>query len=249
MAEVLTPQGHTIRLPAYPDASSRGFAVQFNQSCKPTGISLPTPNTGGFTDVLQPRRTTTPLPSLIPPPGNRLFYHTRLLEYWLTNYTNFDEPDAKVYNPLSYRDGFYLPFLSVYPHLSYARSEDGGITWEIIPQEFTATDLYCFFDGSFDQSSSIYQYIEDRDVDKYSEAEVVPMRNIYVLDIQAEEFNYRENSEISKVYEDLQANHPGCKLFTYKETENRGLPEEREIELLDAWMLDPLDFPYTEYKI
>ena len=231
VAEVTTPDGHTIRLPYTGSIPERGSIVQPQKDncCCPSGLQFgSSPNRAIRTDP-SPRRVSTrkPLPPMSLP--NRLVYTPYLLIPYVKN--------RPIYTSVSYDDGFYLPFTNKFPMV--------GVTNDPVknPVKYDKVGvippiLFCFFMGSFDQ----WRYLNP-----LPEANIAIVKKIYVVDALADIKDYKRDDYITYVYSALQQFHPGCTLYTYRETDNRILPNGRLKSMFDVWWRNPLAFDYKQW--
>lgn len=235
VAEVSTPDGHTIRLPYTGSLPKRGSIVQpqKNNCCCPSRLQFDNiPNKAIKTDPA-PRRVSRGRPS-IPPKINRLVYTPNLLIPYVKS--------QPIYTNLSHDDGFFLPFTNKFPQVGVTNDPVNKPVKNDVVRAIPPT-LFCFFSGSFDQWA--YQ-------DPLPGAKIAIVNKIYVVDAEADmEVNYKsthpKGANITNVYSALQQFHPGCTLYTYRETDNRELPEGRLESMFAEWWKNPLAFDYKQW--
>ena len=231
MAEVATPDGHTIRLPYNGSDISKGSIVkpEFNKCCQPISIK-------GGRSLVPGVRSDTPPPRRIKIIEDRLPIIRTILTNYVPNGFLEEQVIPILYTLESYLDGFYLPFTSDYPTTYFLNPNFPS--FEPSPVKLAVTkDLYCFLTGSFDGA-----LIKEPSPG----AEIAKVDNIFVVDAQADMLDYAYGN-IAGVYDDIQQYHPGAILHTYRETDNRILPNGRLKELFSEWWLNPKQFPYITW--
>lgn len=234
VAEVTTPDGHTIRLPYTGSVPERGSIVQPQKDdcCCPSRLQFgSSPNRAIRTDPT-PRRVSQGRPPL-PPKVSRLVYRPNLLIPYVKS--------QPIYTIQSYADGFYLPFTTRYPMVGVTDDPVNNPVKDDVVEVIHHT-LFCFFTDSFDNWR--YQ-------DPLPNAKVSAITKIYVVDAQANINDYRYattyTTGIIGVYSALQQFHPRCTFYTYRETDNRKLPEGRLESMFDEWWKNPLVFDYKKW--
>ena len=235
VAEVSTPSGHTIRLPYTGSLPKRGSVVQPQKDncCCPQRLQFDSsPNKAIKTDPT-PRRVSQGRPPL-PTKVSRLVYTPDLLIPYVQS--------RPIYTSLSYGDGFYLPFTTKFPQVGVTNDPVNKPVKDNVV-EFIPPTLFCFFAGSFDQ----WKYR-----DPLPGAKVSTIKKIYVVDAEADmkdnyEDTHPEGANITNVYSALQQFHPGCTLYTYRETDDRILPEGRLESMFAEWWKNPLSFIYKQW--
>ena len=234
VAEVTTPDGHTIRLPYTGSVPERGSIVQPQKDncCCPSKFQFgSSPNRAIRTDP-SPRRVSQGRPPL-PKITNRLVNYPDLLLPFVQS--------RPIYTFQTYNDGFYLPFTTRYPMVGVTNDPKNKPVKNGIATAIPST-LFCFFLGSFDQ----WKYL-----DPAPGAKVSTVNKIYVVDALADIKDYSYTGPytggIIKVYSALQQFHPGCTLYTYRETDNRILPDGRLESMFDVWWKNPLAFDYKQW--
>ena len=237
VAEVTTPSGHTIRLPYTGSLPKKGSIVQPQKDncCCPQGLQFDSiPNRAIRTDPT-PRRVSPGRPPLPTTKTNRLVHTPNLLLPYVQS--------RPIYTSLSYHDGFYLPFTNKFPLVGVTNDPVKRPVKDNVVGVIPPT-LFCFFEGSFDQWE--YQ-------DPLPGAKVSTINKIYVVDAEADIDDYKGNTfdseyiNIPNVYSALQQFHPGCTLYTYRETDNRQLPEGRLESMFAEWWENPLVFDYKKW--
>lgn len=236
LAEVTTPDGHTIRLPYTGSVPERGSIVQPQKDncCCPIGLQFgSSPNRAIRTDP-SPRRVSPGRPPLSKITHRLVNWPDLLLPY---------VQSRPIYTFQTYNDGFYLPFTNRYPAVGVTNDPVNKPVKDSVVGVIPLT-LFCFFVGSFDQWA--YQ-------DPVTRAKVSTINKIYVVDAYADINDYKGNTfnseyiSIPNVYSALQQFHPGCTLYTYRETDNRELPEGRLESMFDEWWKNPLAFDYKKW--
>lgn len=230
VAEVSTPNGRTIRLPYTGSLPNKGSIVQplKNDCCCPTRLQ--------FGDIPTRVIRTDPNPRRVsqrrPPPVqiyDRVVYSLDLLRPYVR--------DKPIYTVLTNNDGFYLPFTNKFPLVRVT-----GDPLEPYKEKLgvIGSVLYCFIQDSFDQ----WAY---REPDLLGGERITKVKRIYVVDCNAYIKDYEWSHLIPSVYSALQQYHPGCALYTYRETGDRILPTGRKESMFDKWWRNPLDFTYKKW--
>lgn len=240
VAEVSTPDGHTIRLPYTGSPPNRGSIVQPQKDncCCPQRLQFDSgPNKTIRTDPT-PRRVSQGRPPLPAKINRILFIPNTLIP--LIPYVQ----SRPIYTFQTYDDGFYLPFTNRFPLVGVTIDPVNKPVKDDVVGVVPPT-LFCFFVNSFDQ----WEYR-----DPLPGAKVSTINKIYVVDAYADINDYKINpspyfldSGLPRVYSALQQFHPGCNLYIYRETDNRELPEGRLEPMFAEWWEDPLAFDYKKW--